>query len=42
MSEKIRTQIIEGWIRQNEKNGKQPIPGIFAVGDVRLTPLRQK
>jgi thioredoxin reductase (NADPH) len=30
----------EGWIKTNERM-ETAIPGIFAVGDVRLTPLRQ-
>lgn len=30
----------EGWIKTNERMETE-IPGIFAVGDVRLTPLRQ-
>lgn len=30
----------EGWIKTNERM-ETTIPGIFAVGDVRLTPLRQ-
>ncbi|WP_414839671.1 thioredoxin-disulfide reductase [Carnobacterium sp. TMP28] len=30
----------EGWIKTNERM-ETAIPGIFAIGDVRLTPLRQ-
>ncbi|SEK86495.1 thioredoxin reductase (NADPH) [Carnobacterium iners] len=30
----------EGWIKTNERM-ETAIPGVFAIGDVRLTPLRQ-